>query len=186
MICVSRAVLLIPSCLMAKLFSEPTHELTSIQAITDDNSHFLEFTKHVHRGHVLIWLLEHQWERHYYSYFAAEVGLAELGDLQSARTSVEFGAFLTGALTHLKDVITVWFCSDKELWNYQREFTSSSSPGSSTGKWRVFRSLGDCGRPQDSHHIIVGLGCLLLKWTPCSSCSYISKAKSWTQQPLSI
>lgn len=163
MTCVSRAVLLIPSCLVAKLFSEPTHELTSIQAITDDNSNFLEFTKHVHHGHALIWLLEHQWERHYYSYFAAEeVGLAELGDLQSARTSVEFGAFLTGALTHLKDVITMWFCSDKELWNYQREFTSSSSPGSSTSKWRVFRSLGDCGRPQDSRHSS-GVGLLAAK-----------------------
>lgn len=53
MICVSRAVLLIPSCLVAKLFSEPTHELTAIQAITDYNSNLLEFTKHFHQGHAL-------------------------------------------------------------------------------------------------------------------------------------
>lgn len=96
-ICVSRAVLLIPSCLVAKLFLEPTHELTSTQAIIDCNSNFLEFTKHFHPGYAL-------------SYFTVEeIGSVELGDLHSDL------AFLIGAPFHFKDVLILWFCSDDEL-----------------------------------------------------------------------
>lgn len=159
MICVSRAVLLIPSCLVAKLFSEPTHELTSIQAITDDNFNFLEFTKHIHHGHALIWLLEHQWERHYYSYFAAEEGwfavsqgISRIWGFSDWRSHPPQGC-------HNHVVLLRQGALKRRA---QRELTSSSSPGSSTSKWRVFRSLGDCGRPQDSCHSS-GVGLLAAK-----------------------
>lgn len=61
--CVGRAVLFIPSCLVPQPFSEPIHELTPIQAITDGNSNSLEWSKHCHRGPALISRLDHRGDR---------------------------------------------------------------------------------------------------------------------------
>lgn len=121
-----------PSCLVAKLLSEPTHELRSSQAITDYNSNFLQFTKHFHHVHVLMGSLEYQWDRHKnLSYFAVEeMVLVELSHLYSELGHhYKLGLFWLVLFFCLKDVIISWCsahlsCSEAS----QREFKSLSFP----------------------------------------------------------